>query len=88
MPASTLYPSPSPSVLGVILDKKLSWQAHHQHTKSKLTTQTNVLKWLTALTWGASLRALRLLYSAVILPAITTGCLALWAPPDMPLFRK
>ncbi len=88
LPASTLYSSPSACVLGVILDKKLSWQPHLQHIKSKLTTQTNVLKRLTASTCGASLQILRLLYSAVVRPAITTGCHAWWAPPDRPFFRK
>jgi hypothetical protein len=72
--ASTLHPSPSAHMLGVILEKKLSWKPHLQHIKSKLTTQTNVLKRLTASTWGASLRVLRLLYTAVVRPAITTCC--------------
>jgi hypothetical protein len=47
--------SPSARVLGVILDKKLSWQPHLQHIKSKLATQTNVFTQLMASTWGASL---------------------------------
>jgi hypothetical protein len=55
LPTSTNRPSPSAHVLGVILDKKLSWQPHLQHIKSKLATQTNVLTRLTASTWGASL---------------------------------
>jgi hypothetical protein len=88
LPASTLHPSPSARVLSVILDKKLSWKPHLQHIKSKLTTQTNVLKRLMASTWGASLRASRLLYTAVVCPAITTGCPAWWAPPDTPFHRK
>jgi hypothetical protein len=74
LPTSTIHPSHSARVLGVILDKKLSWQPHLLHLKSKLDTQTNVLSQLTASTWSASLRVLRLLYSAVVYPAITTGC--------------
>jgi hypothetical protein len=50
LPTSTIYPSPSARVLGVILDKKLSWQPHLHHIKSKLATQTNVLSRLTAST--------------------------------------
>jgi hypothetical protein len=88
LPASTLYPSSSSCMLGVILDKKLSWEPHLQHIKSKLTTQTNVIKGLTASTWGACLRVSRLLYSAVVRPAITRGCPAWWAPPYTPFFRK
>ncbi len=80
LPTFTNHLSPSAHVLGVILDKKLSWQPHLQHIKSKLATQTNVLTRLTASTWGASLRVLRLLYTAVIRLAITTGCPA-WCDP-------
>jgi hypothetical protein len=76
LPTSTIHPSPSARVLGVILDKKLSWQPHLVHLKSKLDTQTNILSRLMASTWCASLRVLRLLYTAVVRPAITTSCLA------------
>jgi hypothetical protein len=88
LPTSTIHPSPSARVLGVRLDKKLSWQPHLQHIKSKLATQTNVLTRLTASLWGASIRVLRLLYTAVVRPAITTGCPAWLAPPSMPLYQK
>jgi hypothetical protein len=88
LPSLTITPFPSARVLGVILDKKLSWQPHLQHIKSKLATQTNVLTRLTASTGGASLGVSGLLYTAVICPAITTGCPAWWAPPDTPFFRK
>ncbi len=88
LPDATINPSPHARVLGVILDKKLSWQPHLQHIKSKLATQTNVLTRLTASTWGTSLRVSRLLYTAVVRPAITTSCPAWWAPPSMPFFQK
>jgi hypothetical protein len=88
LPTSTIHPSPSARVLGVILDKKLSWQPHLHHIKSMLATQTNVLSRLTASTWSASLWVLRLLYTTVIRPAITTSCPAWWAPPSMPFYRK
>jgi hypothetical protein len=88
VPTCTIHPSPSACVLGVILDKKLSWQPHLHHIKSKLATQTNVLSRLTPSTWGTSTRVLRLLYTAVVRPAITTDCPAWWAPPSMPFFRK
>jgi hypothetical protein len=74
LPTTTIYPSPSAHVLGVILHKKLSWQPHLQHINSKLATQTNVLTRLMALTWGASLRVSRLLYTTVVCATITTSC--------------
>jgi hypothetical protein len=81
LPTTSTHPSPSKQVLGVILDKELSWQLHLKHIKSKLVTQTNILTRLTAPVRGVSSSALRLLYTAIIRPAITTGCLAWWAPP-------
>jgi hypothetical protein len=86
LPTSTIYPSPSARVLDVILDKKLSWQPHLQHIKSKLATLTNILTRLTASTWGASLRVSRLLYTAIVHPAIATGCPAWWVPHFTQLF--
>ncbi len=86
LPSLIISPSLSARVLGVILDKKLSWQPHLQHIKSKLTIQTYILTRLTASTWGASLWDSRLLYTAVVRPAIITGCPAWWAPPDTPFF--
>jgi hypothetical protein len=85
---STIHPCSSARVLGVILDKKVSWQPHLQHIKFMLATRTNVLSSLTSSTWGTSLQVLRLLYTAVVRPAITTGCPVWWAPPSMPLFRN
>jgi hypothetical protein len=88
LPTSTLHPSPSARVLGVILDKKLSWQPHFKHIKLKLATQTNVLTRLTASTWGSTLWVSRLLYTAIVRPAIATGCPAWWAPLERPFLRK
>ncbi len=88
LPASTLNPIPSACILSVILDKKLSWQLHLQHIKSKLTTQTNVLERLTASTWRAFPQVSRLLYMAILHPAITTTCPAWWASPNTLYFQK
>jgi hypothetical protein len=86
LPIYTIHASDSACILGVILDKKLSWQPHQHHIKSMLATQTNIHSMLTASTWGASLRVSRLLYTAVVRPAITASCHAWWAPTSTPLF--
>jgi hypothetical protein len=88
LPTSTIHPSPSVCVLGVILDKKLSWQQNLQHIISKLATPTNVLSRLIVSRWGASLQLLRLLYTAVVRPASTTSWPAYWAPPSTLFFQK
>jgi hypothetical protein len=88
LPSFRISPSLCARILEVILDKKLSWQLHLQRIKSKLATQTNVLKRRNASTWGASLLVSRLLYTTVVHPAIATCCPAWWAPPDTPFFQK
>jgi hypothetical protein len=88
LPTSTIYSSPSACVLGVILDKKLSWQPHLQHIKSKLTTWTNVLTRFTASTWGASLRVSRLLYTAIVTPSHRNWLPCLVGPPFYAIFLK
>jgi hypothetical protein len=85
---STVHPSSSAHVLGVILDKKLKWQPHLQHIQSMLFTEANVLRRLTASTWGATLRVKRLLWATVIGLAISTGYPARWAPPSTSLIQK
>ncbi len=88
LPTSLINSSPSAHVLGVILDKKLSWQPCLHHIKSNLATQIRVHSRLIASTWGASLQVFRLLYTAVVRPAIPIGCPLWWAPPSTPLFRS
>ncbi len=88
LPTATIHPSPQARVLGVILNKKLSWQPHLQHIQSKLATQTNVLSRLTAPTWSVSVWVLRVPYIVVVRSAITTCCPAWLAPPSTPFFCK
>jgi hypothetical protein len=83
LPTTTTHLSPSMHVLGMMLNKKLSWQPHLQQIKSKLATQTNVFTRLTASKWGTFLGVLRLLYHAVVCRIITTGYPAWYAPPPM-----
>jgi hypothetical protein len=55
---------------------------------SELATQTNAFLRLMASTWGASGRVLRLLYTAVVRSAITTGWPVWRAPPSTSLYQK
>jgi hypothetical protein len=73
LPSSTIIPSTSAHVLGIIPDKKFSWQPHIKHITLKLTTQTNILTRLTASTWGTFPWVSRRLYTTVVCPALTTG---------------
>jgi hypothetical protein len=74
--------------VGIILDKKPSWQPHLQHIKFKLATQTNVFSRLTASTLGISLPVSRLLDTTVVHPANTTNYPAWFDPHYMLLYCK
>ncbi len=71
LPTTTLNPSPHALVLGLILHSRLSWNPHISSIKSKLHTQTFVLTRLTSSTRGTHFMSCRLLYTSIILPAIT-----------------
>jgi hypothetical protein len=47
-PLFTITPSPFTCIMRFILETKFSWQLHLKYIKSKLATQTNVLKRLKA----------------------------------------
>lgn len=63
-------PEQSIRVLGVILDPKLKWVPHIQHTKAKAAKQMAALTRTTASTWGASFSRARQVYPAVIRPVL------------------
>jgi hypothetical protein len=48
MPSTNIFPISFACVLGIILDKKISWQPHIKPIKSKLATQTNLFTRLMA----------------------------------------
>lgn len=66
-------PSQSVRVLGVWLDPKLRWAAHAKVVESKGQQCLGSLRRVVASTWGASFARARLLYSAVVKPALTYG---------------
>lgn len=75
-------------ILGLQIDTKLKWGPHINKIKEKMITQKLAMSRLTASTWGASLAKARVIYSAVIRPAITYGS-AIWrTPSDMPTHIK
>jgi hypothetical protein len=60
-------------VLGVWVDPQLQWKDHIQMAIKKGTTAFDALSRITASTWGPSMRRSRLLYTAVVRPALLYG---------------
>jgi hypothetical protein len=60
-------------VLGVQIDTRLNWKAHIAHATRKGIACYNALARLVASTWGPSLRRSRLLYTAIVRPALLYG---------------
>jgi len=60
-------------VLGVQVDSKLQWKEHIQRTAIKGQKAFEALSRITASTWGPSVQRSRLIYSAVVRPAMLYG---------------
>ena len=60
-------------LLGLHWDSKLSWRWHVTIVKTKCMRDLNLLRSLTAVTWGADSETLTKLYRAVIRPKIYYG---------------
>ena len=74
-------PQQSVRILGVLLDSKLRWGPHVKRTAEKAAQQSRALTATAGSTWGATFAKARLIYSAVVRPAITYGA-TIWAPTE------
>ena len=68
-------------VLGIEIDSKLRWSPHVRRVQSKLEQQTNALTRIATSTWGATLGKARLVYTAVVRPALSYG-VPIWFSPE------
>ena len=74
-------PQQSVRILRVLLDLKLRWGPHVKRTAEKAVQQGHALTTTAGSTWGATFTKARLIYSAVVRPAITYG-VTIWAPTE------
>ena len=62
--------------LGVILDKKLSWNEHIQYVVDRCKSRINLLRALTGTDWGANKKTLLTLYRVLVRSVIDYGSIA------------
>jgi hypothetical protein len=75
-------------VLGIQIDTKLKWNPHIAKIHDRYASQSLALGRITASTWGASFERARLVYSAVVTPAITYGAGIWYSPQGTETARK
>jgi hypothetical protein len=76
----TKEPTSSVRVLGVWFDPKLKWTSHVSKIKEKMASQIGALTRITTSVWGASFIRSRIVYSAVVRPAIAYAA-PIWHSP-------
>ena len=60
--------------LGLVFDRKLTWEPHLKMLKNKCLKALEILKILSHTSWGADRQHLLQLYKALILPKLLYGC--------------
>ena len=71
--SATLEPELKVQLLGIWLERRLSWKAHAKALRGKLETQILALTRLAASVWGCDLARARMLFTAVVRPLMTYG---------------
>lgn len=60
--------------LGLVFDKRLTWQSHIDAIVLRCKKKLNILRCLTGTTWGSSSKSLLMVYRALIRSLIDYGC--------------
>ena len=77
-------PKTSIRVLGLMLDSKLNWNAHLRKVQAKMDNQMQALHCVAGSMWGAVLPVSRLVYAAVVRPAMTFAAPIWHSPKNTP----
>jgi hypothetical protein len=72
----SITPRRTSRYLGLTMDEELKWNIHIQEIKTKATKSIGALATLAGSTWGMSLKDMRRIYQATIIPQILYGCSA------------
>jgi hypothetical protein len=66
--------------LGVYLDKALSFEDHCQNVTMKASGSLEALRSIASSTWGASIKAMQIIYQGVVIPQLLWGVAAWYSP--------
>jgi ribonuclease HI len=73
--------------LGVILDKRLNWEAQLDHITDKAVKSFYACRSLVGRTWGVKPNIMRWIYTQVIIPRITYGSIVWWHRTSIEKFK-
>lgn len=76
--STTLQLSKEARYLGVILDSKLNWKANTEYRTKKALIAFNMCRRTFGKRWGMRPYIVYWMYTAIILPILTYGCLVWW----------
>lgn len=66
----SLKQNPTPTVLGLVIDNKLTFKEHLQKTLASASRKLNLLRKISGQNWGANRTTLSLIYRTYILPTL------------------
>jgi len=73
--------------LGVVFDSQLTWSPHIQYIVDKCARPLNLMRSISAQSWGGGKRVLLMVYRALILSLLDYGCLAMGNAADTVLAK-
>ena len=79
--------APQVKFLGVTYDQRLSWRPHINSVVERTKAPYNVMRNVSAQSWGASKKALLTLYKALVRSRLDYGCEAFYSAPTSQLSR-
>jgi len=78
--------------LGIYLDGKFNFNAHIDHTVTKLITLLNMLARTAMLQWGVGHKAIKIIYEEAVVPILTYGAPmwveAIWKNKNLTKYKR
>lgn len=75
---TTINLSKTATFLGIVLDSKLTWQDNTANRIKKATNALYICKKSFSKTWGLKPKLILWIYTAIVRPILTYGCIAWW----------
>jgi hypothetical protein len=88
IPGFTEAPQKTLTILSVVVDDQLTWEAHIDCIVDKFRHRMRYLKRISGATWGPNLLAVRQYFLTVIRPVVTYACGAWFMKPRLEIWRE